>query len=160
MGAGKTSHGKMIAQKLKYAFKDTDDAIVAKQQRPITQIFETEGEAFFRNLEKAELSESFDSKIPHVLSCGGGIVVNETNRKILKENSIVVWLFASPQAIIARADLSKRPLLQVADPLAKLKELLVARKGMYAKTAHIIFSTERKMKGHNTNRIVEEIHAL
>jgi shikimate dehydrogenase len=160
MGAGKTSHGKVLASKLRYEFKDTDDAIVAKQQMPITQIFEKQGEAYFRNLEKEELSESFNSKTPYVLSCGGGIVVNETNRKILKDNSIVVWLFASPEAIIARTDISKRPLLQVANPLEKLKELLHARKGMYAKTAHIVVSTERKMKGHNTNRIISELESI
>lgn len=160
MGAGKTSHGKVLAQKLDYVFKDTDDAIVAQQGMPITQIFEQQGEAYFRNLEAQELAQSFSSDNPHVLSCGGGIVVNEQNRDLLKENSIVIWLYASPEAIIKRTDISKRPLLQVADPLQKLRELLSARKGMYAKTAHIIVSTERKLKGHTTNKIIKELQAI
>lgn len=160
MGAGKTSHGRVLAQKLDYVFKDTDDAIVENQQMPITQIFETQGEAFFRQLEAKELSISFNADKPHVLSCGGGIVVNEQNRELLKNNSIVVWLYASPEAIIQRTDISKRPLLQVANPLEKLRELLHARKGMYAKTAHIIVSTERKLKGHTTNKIIKELQAI
>ncbi len=160
MGAGKTSHGKVLAQKLEYVFKDTDEAIVAKQGVPITQIFEIHGESYFRNLEAQELATSFNSQHPHVLSCGGGIIVNDENRKLLKNNSIVIWLYASPEAIIKRTDISKRPLLQVENPLQKLHEILQARKGMYAKTAHIIVSTERKLKGHTTNKIIKELQAL
>ena len=160
MGAGKTSHGKVLANKMNYDFKDTDDEIIKKEGMPITQIFEKHGEAYFRNLEKEELSVCFNSEKPTILSCGGGIVINEPNRKLLQDNSIVIWLYASPEAIIARTDISKRPLLQVADPLQKLKELLHARKGMYAKTAHIVISTERKMKGHNTNKIIKELEAI
>lgn len=160
MGAGKTSHGKVLANKLQYNFKDTDEAIVANQSMQISQIFEQHGEAFFRNLEAHELSLSFNAPEPHVLSCGGGIVVHNTNRELLKNNSIVIWLYASPEAIMKRTDISKRPLLQVADPLQKLHELLQARKGLYAKTAHIIVSTERKLKGHTTNKIIKELEAI
>jgi len=160
MGCGKTSHGKVLANKIEYSFKDTDDAIVAKQERPITEIFEKEGEAYFRELETQELSESFNAETPHVLSCGGGIITNQPNRDLLKSNSIVVWLFASPKAIMARTNIEKRPLLQVADPEAKLRELLQARKGMYAKTADIVFSTEIKNRENNTDQMIKEFNVL
>ena len=160
MGAGKTSHGKVLAQKLGYVFKDIDDAIVEKQHRAITEIFATQGEDFFRRLEREELSESFNATEPHIISCGGGIVLNEKNRELLHRNSIVLWLYASPEAIMARVDTSKRPLLQVENPLAKLQELLDARKGLYAHTAHIIVSTERKQKGHTANKIIRELRAI
>ncbi|MDR1761024.1 MAG: NAD(P)-binding domain-containing protein [Bacteroidales bacterium] len=160
MGAGKTSHGKVLAQKLGCVFKDIDDAIVEKQQQPITEIFATRGEDFFRQLEYEELSESFNAMLPHIISCGGGIVLNEKNREMLHSHSIVVWLYASPEAIMARTDTSKRPLLQVENPLAKLHELLNARKGLYAHTAHLIVSTERKQKGHTANKIIKELQAI
>ncbi|MDR0940785.1 MAG: NAD(P)-binding domain-containing protein, partial [Bacteroidales bacterium] len=102
MGAGKTSHGKVLAEKLGYVFKDIDDAIVEKQQRPITEIFAAQGEGFFRQLEYEELSESFNAMEPHIISCGGGIVLNEKNREMLHANSIVLWLYASPEAIMQR----------------------------------------------------------
>jgi len=160
MGAGKTSHGKVLAKKINYVFKDTDDAIVEREQKPIVEIFAEHGEAYFRNLEMKELAQSFNSPKPHVLSCGGGIVTHKENRKLLQENSLVVWLFATPEAIIARADISKRPLLQVANPTEKLKELYELRKGMYAQTADIVFSTEKKMRFKNTKQIISEFQHL
>lgn len=160
MGSGKTTIGKALAKKLKYEFKDIDKAIVEKQQMSVSQIFEKQGESFFRDLEHEELAVSFNSKKPNILSCGGGIVINEANRKILKENSLVVWLYASPEAIYKRINLSKRPLLQTEDPLKKLRELLNCRKGMYAGTANIIFSTERKSKNEIMKKIVQELEAI
>lgn len=160
MGCGKTSHGKLLAKKLKYDFKDTDDAIVQKQGCSISEIFAEQGEAHFRKLESEELSQSFDSETPNILSCGGGIIKDEANRELLTKNSIVVWLFASPKAIMDRADISKRPLLQVENPIEKLKELLTERKGLYAKTADIVFSTERKNREENTDQMMEEFDIL
>lgn len=160
MGAGKTSHGRILAQKLNYEFKDIDDAIVEKQQQAITEIFAQKGEDFFRKLEYEELSESFNDSKAHVISCGGGIVLNEKNREMLQQNSIVLWLYASPETTMLRTDTSRRPLLQVENPLAKLHELLNARKGLYAHTAHIIISTECKQKGHTCNKIIRELNAL
>ncbi len=87
-------------------------------------------------------------------------MLNEKNREMLRQNSIVLWLYASPEAIMQRVDISKRPLLQVENPLAKLQELLNARKGLYAYTAHIIVSTERKQKAVTANRIIRELGAI
>ena len=157
MGSGKTSHGKLLAQKIGYDFKDTDDEIVAKEQRSISDIFAQDGEAHFRELERNELASGFNSLNPTLLSCGGGIVTHEENRKVLNDNSLVVWLFATPQAIIARTNIQKRPLLQVANPEQKLAEIYEERKGMYAETADIVFSTEKKMKEKNTDFIIQEL---
>ncbi|MFO7867760.1 MAG: shikimate kinase [Bacteroidales bacterium] len=160
MGSGKTSHGKVLATKIGYDFKDTDDEIVAKEQMSISTIFAKHGEAYFRTLECTELASGFNSVNPHVLSCGGGIVTDENNRKTLHKNSLVIWLFATPQAIIARTNIQKRPLLQVADPEKKLEQIYAERKGMYAQTADIVFSTEKKMKDFNTDIIIAELEHL
>ena len=71
-----------------------------------------------------------------------------------------MWLFATPEAIIARTDISKRPLLQVSNPIEKLKELYEQRKGMYAQTADIVFSTEKKMRFKNTKQIIAELEHI
>ncbi|MDA3882111.1 MAG: NAD(P)-binding domain-containing protein [Bacteroidales bacterium] len=160
MGSGKTSHGRVLAEKIGYDFKDTDDEIVVKEQRSISDIFAQDGEAHFRKLERNELASGFNSPNPTLLSCGGGIVTHEENRKVLNTNSLVVWLFATPQAIIARTNIQKRPLLQVADPEKKLEEIYAERKGMYAETADIVFSTEKKMKDTNADIIIQELEHI
>lgn len=157
MGAGKTSHGKILAEKLNYMFKDIDEAIIEKEQKSIVAIFNEHGEEYFRTLEMQELAQSFNSPKPHILSCGGGIVTHQKNRELLQKNSLVLWLFATPKAIIERVDISKRPLLQVKNPEKKLQELYEVRKGMYAKTADIVFSTEEEIKLKNTNQIIAEL---
>lgn len=160
MGAGKTSYGKLLAEKLHIAFKDTDEVISEEQDMSISNIFATKGEQYFRELERSELKKSFDSQQQYVLSCGGGIVVNEDNRALLKDNSVVLWLYATPEATIERVNISKRPLLQVDNPLETLQNLMLTRRGMYAHTAHVLVCTEQKLKGHTTNRIIEELQAL
>ncbi|MFW5850732.1 MAG: shikimate kinase [Bacteroidota bacterium] len=160
MGSGKTSHGKVLAQKIGYDFKDTDDEIVAAEQQSISDIFAQKGEAYFRELERTQLATGFNSPNPTLLSCGGGIVTHEENRQVLNNNSLVIWLFATPQAIIARTNIQKRPLLQVANPEQKLEEIYAERKGMYAETADIVFSTERKMKEKNTDYIIQELEHI
>jgi len=160
MGAGKTSHGKLLAQKLTYAFKDVDDEIVAKEQRPITEIFASDGEPYFRSVEKEMLSQLCGSGKATVLSCGGGIVLNGPNRELLKQESIVLWLYAQPETIIGRTNISKRPLLQVADPKAKLESLLQERRDFYAKTAHVVCSTEINNKNRTTDLIQQEFEKI
>ena len=83
-GAGKTSLGKILSEKLNYSFKDIDSMIESKKGMTISEIFETKGEAYFRKLETEELKKIFDSKTRKVISCGGGIVINEKNRKLLQ----------------------------------------------------------------------------
>lgn len=153
MGTGKTSLGKPLAEAMHRAFKDTDIAIVEKYKMTISEIFQRDGEPVFRRLEAEELSRSFHADVPYVVSCGGGIVKNENNRKLLKQNALVIWLVSSPKSILSRINISKRPLLQVDDPEKKLAELIGERKALYAKTADLAISTE----GWDVHKLIAEL---
>lgn len=159
-GSGKTSVGKVLSKNLNFDFIDIDKSVSEKKGMIISEIFENYGEAYFRELEMKELAESFSSDNPLIISCGGGIVKCESNRIKLKENSIVVWIFVSPETIYSRADLNDRPLLQVEDPLRKLKNLLKERKGMYSESAHIIFCNEQINKRNISKKIIKELKTL
>lgn len=159
-GAGKSSTGKVLSKKLKYEFIDTDDSISAKKELTVGNIFKNHGEKYFRDLETEELEESLNAASDKVISCGGGIILRRPNREILKEKSIVVWLHSSPEVVYSRIDISKRPLLQTEKPMERLKELLSERKGMYAKTADIIFCSEKKSKKYISKKIIKELNSL
>lgn len=159
MAAGKTKNSKRLGARIHRKAIDSDNVIVDTQHRSIPEIFSAEGEAYFRKLEKDTLEEIIKIDGKHIISCGGGIVVNAQNRKYLKDNTLVIWLFASPEAIVARLKPGKRPLLEVPDPLAKAKELLGRRLHHYAKTADILISTERNIKELTTEKIYDEINS-
>ncbi|MBR4688920.1 MAG: NAD(P)-binding domain-containing protein [Bacteroidales bacterium] len=160
MGAGKTTHGKLLAEAMHFKFKDIDDEIVAKEHCSIPQIFSKKGVEYFRKVERETLSEIVAADKPCVISCGGGIVLHEQNRNILKQNSLVVWFYATPQTIINRISIDKRPLLQCDNPLEKLQELLASRMDNYVHTAHVVFSTEIHSKSHVTERLKDEIERI
>ncbi len=156
MGAGKTSHGKLVAEQLGYKFYDIDDEIVEKEGRTITDIFAQNGEAYFRELEKEVLSDKFNSSEASILSCGGGIVLNKPNRDLLKQNTVVVWFYATPETISQRVNIEKRPLLQKGNPAEILQKLLQERRDLYAHTAHVVFCTETASKVHTAERVTNE----
>ena len=106
---------------------DTDDVIEARTGLSISQIFERQGEAAFRDLER-RLVEELSRRQKTVISAGGGLPVNEANLTSLKSHSLVVCLWASPQKIWERVrNQSHRPLLKEAEPLAKIHQLLAVR---------------------------------
>ncbi len=159
-GSGKTDTGKALAEKLKYDFIDIDELISIRNGKTIADIFETCGEEHFRELEKSELEERIKSKASQIISCGGGIVLNESVRMTLTKNSIVIWLYASPEIIHKRIDINSRPLLQVEDPLTKLRKLFISRTGHYAGTAHIIFSNEENTINQILKNIIKELNSI
>lgn len=131
MGAGKTTTGRILAQRLGYGFVDTDAVITEFRQRPIREIFAQEGEAAFRELEQQVLAQV--SSYHHlVVATGGGIVLNPMNWSYLR-HGIVVWLHV-PLAVLCqrlRQD-QERPLLQEQPLEERLSELLQARQYLYA----------------------------
>ena len=132
MGTGKTSVGRALAAKLTWEFVDLDELIEKRQQRRISDIFAVEGEAFFRKLEKEALKDVSLSGM-QVVSCGGGIVIDNNNIVLMKQNGVLICLSASPEAIYARTKGSlNRPLLNVPDPVARIRELLAQRRRYYA----------------------------
>ena len=138
MGTGKTTVGKILAKKLKKEFVEMDEEIEKKEGRKIVDIFRLFGESYFRKVEKKVLKE-IASCSNLVVSCGGGVVVDEENLKILKKTGIIICLKAIPSVIYERTKKTKeRPLLNVPDPLKKIKELLAKRAPFYAKADYFV----------------------
>jgi shikimate kinase len=142
-GGGKSTIGRQLAKRLSWQFVDTDSVIEQRIGCPIRLFFEREGEAAFRDLEATVLGELLGQ--PHtVLATGGGAVLRSGNRQLLRERSHVVYLRSSPEELYRRLRHdTQRPLLQVADPLGKLKELFAERDPLYREVAHHVFDTGR-----------------
>lgn len=157
MGAGKTSNGKKLAKQMNRSFGDTDNMIVAKENRSIPEIFQTEGEAYFRKVEREILSDASHSASDFILSCGGGIVLEDDNRKLLKKESLPIWLYASPERIVKRIKAGSRPLLDVCNPEEKAKEILQERIGRYGKAAEMIVNTDNRSQEQIVAKLYEEI---
>ncbi|MDY6804292.1 MAG: shikimate kinase [Cyanobacteriota bacterium] len=131
MGAGKTTVGRLLAEKLGYRFFDTDEVIVKLAGKSINEIFAEEGQESFRDLESQVLAELSAYKMLSVAT-GGGIVMRQMNWSYL-QHGIVVWLDVPPTQLYDRLrDDTTRPLLKDTDPLAKLESILEQRKAFYA----------------------------
>ncbi len=156
MGAGKSTIGRLIAVKLGYDFLDTDHVIEEKTGADIAWIFDVEGEAGFRDRETQVLKE-LSALRSTVIATGGGIVVREDNRRLLAKHSAVIYLKASLQQLVSRtAKDKKRPLLQVEDPVAKIKSLLSEREAFYSEVSGYVVETDR----HSPRSTVQSIIKL
>ena len=155
MGSGKTTIGRAIAKRLNKRFVDADHEIEARTGASIPLIFEIEGEASFRQRE-ADVICDLTAQEGIVLATGGGAVLNETSRQLLKERGIVVYLRASVSSILQRTSHDRnRPLLQTADPKARIEELSQQRGPLYEEVAHITVETGRP----NVQSVVQNILA-
>jgi len=136
MGVGKSSAGRRLAERLGLAFVDLDRRIERSSGRTIREIFESDGEQEFRNLEEAALREVLGDSEPMLIAAGGGIVVRPANRRLLEGADAVVWLRADP-AILARrvrAGRDHRPLVD-GDPVERLRLLAADRDEWYREVA-------------------------
>lgn len=156
MGAGKTAVGRELANILKWNLIDIDDEIVKTRDLSISEIFSSFGEAAFRDLETEMIRETV-KKNNVIISTGGGAILRQENRELLNNNGIIICLAATPETILERTGRStKRPLLNVGDPLGRIKELLEARKPFYEK-ADIIMDTEAKTPRQVAEEILAEV---
>ena len=132
MGSGKTSTGRPLAERLGYGFVDADAVIEQAAGCSISEIFQRDGEAEFRALEKQVLS-SISQRHSLVVATGGGVVTQQENWGLL-HSGIVIWLDVVQEQLLKRlqSDKTVRPLLQTADPEAALSDLLAERKALYA----------------------------
>jgi len=131
MGAGKSTVGHLLAEILGFEFVDTDRLIEQRQNRRITDIFEKEGEPFFRRLE-SEVCRELEGVSDRVIATGGGLAVDPSNLESLRRHALVVCLWASPETLYERVrHQGHRPLLQDPDPLGRIRELLAARTHAY-----------------------------
>lgn len=146
MGSGKTTVGKIIARKLGWDFIDTDALLISQADgRSIPEIFAQEGEQNFRQRESAAL-RSLLGRRNAVIATGGGIVTIPKNRSLIRHLGFVVWLEA-PVSLLARrtAHNNDRPLLQDADPHAKLEALLTERGPLYKALSDLRIQTHDLM---------------
>ena len=145
MGTGKTTVGRALARRLRMEFIDSDQVIEAQAGKPIPQIFADEGEAHFRALER-DFVEFGHSSSGCVVACGGGLVTQPGMAEALRAKGVVVCLFASPQTILKRTSSNaNRPLLNVPDPEARIRELLAQREPAYLKAGTCIYTDERPL---------------
>ncbi len=155
MASGKSSTGVALAQRLNFDFVDTDAIIENKMNMTIREIFEKFGEEKFREIESSVLLELSDRK-NLVLSCGGGIILREENRKFLKEKTIPFWLYTSMEETLKRVNDDSRPLLKNISSSEELNVMFERRKNLYASLyGTLIVSTEDPTK--TAELIYEEI---
>ena len=135
-GSGKTTVGRQLARRLAIPFVDSDHAIENRLGCSVREYFEREGEARFRDIESEVLN---DLSLNHsgVLSTGGGSVLRPENRQCLRERGRVFYLRSSPEEVFRRLRYDQnRPLLQVSDPMSRLRELFETRDPVYKEAAH------------------------
>lgn len=141
MGCGKTTVGRQLAKRLGRSFADTDHEIEARTGVRIPTIFEIEGEAGFRRRETQVIAE-LAAEQDLVLATGGGAILDPANRAALAASGVVIYLNAPPGLLFERTRHDRnRPLLRVADPLAKISELFVVRDPLYREVAHVVVDT-------------------
>lgn len=157
-GSGKSTVGRHLARRLGMAFVDTDHVIETRIGCTIAVFFEREGEAAFRDLESKLLDELTSDGQAKVLSTGGGIVLRPENRVFLRDRSEVMYLHTTPEDLIRRLrNDTTRPLLQVANPLQRLRELAKQRDGLYREAAHFVLETGRPSVATLVNMIMMQL---
>ena len=152
MGTGKTAVGRELAKRLNREFLDLDSLIEEREKRKITEIFAKDGEPYFRRIEKEVLFEE-SLKEGMIFGCGGGIVLDNQNIQRMKETGVIICLMARPEIILERTrDYRHRPLLNVENPLKRIKELLDFRRPYYRKADYTIDTSDLEIK-----EVVEKI---
>jgi shikimate kinase len=146
MGTGKSSVGRMVAAQLRFDFVDTDQLIESRSGKRISDIFAQSGEARFREIEKQVVADLGRMRRT-VMATGGGLGANPEHLASLKEHALVVCLWASPDVIWQRVrGQTHRPLLQGADPMTKINELLAVRGPVYRQADILIGTGMRSIK--------------
>lgn len=155
MAVGKSAVGRNVARKLHRRFVDLDAVIEKKQGRKVREIFDSEGEGYFRRLEKQTLREVL-SQNRQVIATGGGVILDSDNLELLREKCLLIGLSASPDVLLSRVGKSaKRPLLKGTDLRARIEELLEQRQSGYAQ-AHATVDTG----GLSIEQVVERVLAI
>ena len=154
MGAGKSTVGQLLAERLGRRLVDSDDLVEARAGRTIREIFEGDGEPAFRTLETAALADALAAGDPLVVAAGGGVPLAEANRGALRRSGArVVWLRGEPRLLAERAALGgQRPLLDE-DPEAAIRRLLGEREEHYRQVAGATVDVD----GRSPDEVVEAI---
>lgn len=156
-GSGKSTAGRQLARRLNLPFADSDQVIEQRLGCSIRDYFEREGEQAFRDVEESVILELTQGE-PRVLATGGGVVLRPANRQRLRDAGHVIYLRSTPEEVFRRLRHdSNRPLLQVADPLARLRSLYEERDPLYRETAHFVIETGRPSVSRLVNMVVMQL---
>lgn len=156
-GGGKSTVGRHLSRRINVDFVDADQAVEQRIGCSIKQFFEREGEPAFRDVESSVL-EDLANNSRGVIATGGGAVLREANRSLLRKHTTVIYLRSTPEELFRRLRHdTKRPLLQVADPLARLRDLYAQRDPLYRETAHFIIETGRPSVPSLVNMILMQL---
>jgi shikimate kinase len=155
MGTGKSTLGRLLAEKLDYSFIDTDSLIEDRIGQTIANLFKEQGEAAFRKLEE-NLVQELAQQQGLVISTGGGLILNPKNVETFKKSGQIICLTATPAEILERVSSQNhiRPLLLEKDPLSKIKELLEQRSPVYSQFQQLLTS------GKNPHDLVKRLIEL
>ena len=156
-GSGKSTVGRQLARRLRLPFFDSDSEIEQRLRCGISEFFEREGEAAFRDIEHEVIAQLVGGP-PCVLATGGGAVLRPANRELLHGGGHVIYLRSTPEELFRRVRHNQnRPLLQVADPMARLRDLQATRDPLYRETAHFVIDTGRPSVPTLVNMIVMQL---
>ena len=156
-GSGKSTVGRQLARRLGLSFTDSDHVIEQRLGCSIREFFEREGEQPFRDIEESVLGE-LASAGAGVLATGGGAVLRPANRQRLRDAGHVLYLRSTPEEVFRRVRHDgNRPLLQVKDPLTRLRALHDERDPLYREAAHFVIETGRPSVPTLVNMILMQL---
>lgn len=158
MGTGKSTIGRLLAKRIDYHFVDTDKEIENRCGKSVADIFQQDGEAFFRQQEE-KLVRELAKQPRQVISTGGGLLMNPQNIEVLVKNSQIICLTASPDEILERVSKQPltRPLLKETDPRKKVIQLLEQRSSVYAQFDQL--ATSGKSPEELVNILLERLES-
>ncbi len=156
-GAGKSTIGEALAKKLDVPFVELDQKIEEAAGLPLSEVFATHGEAYYRRIEREVLGQLLADRAMMVLATGGSIVNDPTNYALLRSRCRTIWLHAKPEdhwnRVVAQGD--QRPMRENPHAFAELRALLAAREKLYARADHTIETSGRRVAG-----VVNDVAAL
>lgn len=157
MGCGKTTVGRKLSYRLRKPFLDTDKQIEVRQKCTVSEIFELQGEAAFRDMETAYLESLLQEKGEYVIAVGGGLPLRKENRELLRKLGTCFYLKASPDTIYDRLKHdTTRPLLQCENPRLKIEQMIKTREPVYEECADVILEVDGKGIDEILTEIIEE----
>ena len=158
MGTGKTAVGQALAKRLNRQLIEVDSKIEQMAGKSISDIFKDSGEIYFRELEIGAIKQAAAGK-KQVIACGGGVVLNTINIDRLRETGVIINLAVSPQIILKRTsgNAGSRPLLNIQQPVERIRELLKFRKPFYDRAADLIINTSKLNIDAVADKIIDRL---